>query len=225
MPGNLQLAGESCPDGSVVSGFDAFGNLLCNDARAGAPGKGLDCPDGLAPVADLRRCDLRRHNLSGLDLSFAQLTKADLRGVIHRTDFKGADLRGADLRGAELSEINLSHSDLSFVRLEGAIIRSSSFLGATMRYAEMGLSRTVNSDLSYTDLRGAKLAMSQHTGSNFTRADLTGADLRYAVFTDATLFLAKTPPSLEFARMNNTICPDGANSNQNGNSCVGHELR
>ena len=165
--------------------------------------------------------ELNRLGAVPASLENAVLALADLKGA----NLRGCNLRGADLRGVDLSESNLSHGNLSFIRLEGSLIRNTSFLGATMQKAELGLSRTVRSDLSHTDLREAKLTMSQHTGTNFTQADMTGADLRYEVFTDATLFLAKTPASLEFARMNNTICPDGVNSNENGNSCVGHELR
>lgn len=224
LPGILHLAGEVCPTGSAITGFDAFGNILCGPVLGSSPGVGVDCPGGLVPVADLRRCDLREAQLTGIDLSFAQLTKADLRTTIRTTDFRGADLRGSDLRGSDLLEVNLANARLSFARMEGAVIRDSSLAGAIMRNAELGLSRTENSDFSRTDLTGAKMTMSQHTGSNFSQADLSGADLRYAVFTDATLFLAKTPASMDFALLNNTICPDGINSNQNGNTCIGHQL-
>jgi uncharacterized protein YjbI with pentapeptide repeats len=224
LPGNLQLAGETCENGASVTGFDAFGNILCGPSGVNAAGVGRDCPKGLAPAADLRSCDLNGENLDGLDLSFAMMVRADLRGRYSGTNLQGADLRGAQMSGVELSKVNLSHGNLGFVRAGGSLIVDSDLSGANLTRAELSLSRTERTNLAQANLQNAAMAMSQHFGSDFTRADLTGADLRYVVFTDATLFLAHTSASLDNARLINSICPDGANSSDNGESCIGHTL-
>lgn len=226
LPGNLQLAGEGCPAGQAVSGFDAFGNVLCADiVPASSRGVGLDCPGTLVSTADLRRCDLRGQQLTGRDLSFATLVKADLRGTLAGTDFQGADLRNADLTGSDLTDVNLSYANLTFARLGSVHIERGDLTGAVLRKAELSLSRTTNVKLVGADLSDASMILSQHYGSDFSRANLSGADLRQSVFQDSSLFLATTSTSLEEARMINTICPDGVNSNTNANSCIGHELR
>ena len=225
LPGNLHLAGETCEEGASVTGFDAFGNILCGSFGGNAAGVGADCPAGLVPAADLRNCDLNQVALDGLDLSFALLVRADLRGRYSGTILQGADLRGAQMSGVELSKVNLSHGNLAFARAGGSLIVDSDLSGANLTRAELSLSRTERSNLSRANLQNAAMTMSQHFGSDFTRADLTGADLRYVVFTDTTLFLARTSASLENARLINSICPDGANSSDNGESCIGHTLR
>jgi uncharacterized protein YjbI with pentapeptide repeats len=226
LPGNLQLAGETCAAGQAVNGFDAFGNVLCTDIQpAATAGVGVDCPDTLVSAADLRRCDLRGQALTGRDLSFATLIRADLRGTLSGTDLQGADLRKADLTGSDLTDVNLSYANLSFARLGSVHVEGGDWSGAVLRRAELSLSRTSNAKLAGADLSDASLILSQHYGSDFSRADLSGADLRQTVFQDSTLFLATTSPSLDQARMLNTICPDGVNSNRNNNSCSGHELR
>ena len=225
LPGNLQLAGETCEAGQAVNGFDAFGNALCIDIQpASTAGVGVDCPNTLVTAADLRRCDLRGQSLSGRDLSFATLIKADLRGTLNGTDLQGADLRKAELTGSDLTDVNLSSANLSFARLGSVHVAGGDWSGAVLRKAELSLSRTTNARLTGADLSDASLILSQHTGSDFSRADLSGADLRQSVFQDSSLFLATTSPSLEQARMLNTICPDGVNSNRNNNTCTGHEL-
>jgi uncharacterized protein YjbI with pentapeptide repeats len=55
-----------------------------------------------------------------------------------------------------------------------------------------------------TDLRYARL-----DGVDLTGADLTGANWRNATGKSAAIY-------------GNTICPDGTNSDANGDTCVGH---
>jgi uncharacterized protein YjbI with pentapeptide repeats/uncharacterized coiled-coil protein SlyX len=224
LPGNTQLAGESGPASQSVTGFDAFGNVLCSGGSNTA-GVGVDCPDNLVSAADLRRCDLRSQDLSGRDLSYATLIKADLRTTLNGTDLEGADLRRAEFTGADLTNLNLTYANLTLARLGSTHIEGGDLSGAVLRKAELSLARTDQAKLAGADLSDASLLLSQHYGSDFSRANLSGADLRQSVFQDSSLFLATTSTSLEQARMINTICPDGVNSNTNANSCAGHGLR
>jgi hypothetical protein len=51
-PGNLQLAGQTCPAGQAVSGFDALGNLLCADLSGGGSGADTLYDDFSSPMLD-----------------------------------------------------------------------------------------------------------------------------------------------------------------------------
>jgi uncharacterized protein YjbI with pentapeptide repeats len=51
------------------------------------------------------------------------------------------------------------------------------------------------------------------TGANLNRANLTGADLSGANLAAA---------NLNRVIWSSTICPDGTNSNNDGNTCLGH---
>jgi hypothetical protein len=164
--GNLAIAGQTCPQGTFVTGFDQSGNIVCRNVLSDAiVDEGVDCePLNAVPVADLHNCDLRGANLSGASLSSANLRDANLSGAnLSNASLNGADLEGANMNGADLSGANLRDADLR--------------------------DATLNS------------------------ADLSGANL-----TDADLILA----FLSGANWNNTTCPDGTNSDDNGGTCSGH---
>lgn len=65
-----------------------------------------------------------------------------------------------------------------------------------------------NSNFTNANMRGANLEQATLTGVNFERTDLTGAAMDGA--------------NTEGALWNNTICPDGTNSNDHNNSCKDH---
>lgn len=82
-----------------------------------------------------------------------------------------------------------------------------------------------NLDLSDADLRGADLSDSQLLFTNLQRADLTGASLKGCLlwvtdFTDANLTGADlTDANYRQPTFSNTICPDGSNSDNQGDNC------
>jgi len=85
--------------------------------------------------------------------------------------------------------------------------------GANLTSCELG-----NADLSGADLTGAILVNADLTESILdnailTGANLTGADWRFGRGVNA---------NLTGVIWNDTICPDGTNSNDNGGTCVGH---
>jgi len=106
-------------------------------------------------------------------------------------DLIGADLSYTNLSNADLSGDNLSFTDLSFSHLNYADLS-----GADLRYA----------DLSFAYLIGAYLS-----NADLSNADLYNADLRYADLTGA---------DLTSVLWYNTICPDGTNSDDNGDTCA-----
>lgn len=68
-------------------------------------------------------------------------------------------------------------------------------------------------NLSGVNLSGASLSGADLSGANLNRADLSGADLSGADLSGA---------NLNRVIWSGTICPDGTNSNNDGNTCLGH---
>ena len=57
-PGNLALAGQMCPSGEAVTGFDASGHIVCQSGSGGGDGGGgggtpVDCDDGDPHTVDV----------------------------------------------------------------------------------------------------------------------------------------------------------------------------
>ena len=84
--------------------------------------------------------------------------------------------------------------------------------------------------LPYMDLANAYFVNAHLVGADFRHANLNGADLRYADLRHADLSSAwMSSADLEYADLNgadltgvywyNTTCPDGTNSDNNGNTC------
>ena len=105
--------------------------------------------------------------------------------------FDMANLVGADLRNTTLDDAYFRYANLSYANLSGATAESAYFEAANLRFA----------DLSYTELINVDLQ-----DANLANANLHGAIL---VWTDLTNVY-----------WDNTICPDGTNSDGNGNTCV-----
>jgi len=98
--------------------------------------------------------------------------------------------------GCNLGDRDLKHARLSNTWFPNADLTAADLAGA---------------DLAGADLRGAILNGANLSNVNLTDADLTGA-------TGTPLFV-QGPYQKDF---NNTICPDGTNSNSHSNSCASH---
>ena len=106
-----------------------------------------------------------------------------------------ADLRGADLSYANMSNLNLTGANLKATNLNYTMLQGADLTGADLRYTWL-----TGADLTGADLRQAGLIVAYLFGANLTGAWLGGADL------SGTIWYG-------------TICPDGANSDDNGNTC------
>jgi hypothetical protein len=160
---------------------------------------GLICIDGF--VLELRFCG-NATDLSGLDLSGYDLTPLFLQDAL---------LVGTDLSAANLFGVTLTAADLRAAKVTGAVL--------------------VLTDLRFADLTGADL-----TGANLTNADLSSvgafldsftdlsdADLNGAILVNTNLEgVIGAPRNAQLSVYGNTICPDGANSDDVGGTCVGH---
>jgi len=115
------------------------------------------------------------------------------------------DLSNAGLSYANLIGANLSNADLSYANLRFANLRFADLTNANLYNANLTGADLIGADLTGADLIGADLIDADLTG-----ADLAGAYLRYADLTGADL------TSVNWL---GTTCPDGTNSNNNGNTC------
>ncbi len=96
----------------------------------------------------------------------------------------------------------------------GMNFRYANFSGSNLAY--MGF---YGQNFSYaifrgTNLRGTDFRQADLTGADFTDADLTRVWGRNSTFDNSTIVTGVV--------WSNTICPDGTNSDANGNTCVGH---
>jgi hypothetical protein len=91
---------------------------------------------------------------------------------------------------------------------------------ATSFYPGMDLA---GCSLDEDNLAGANLVGANLAGAGLYDVNLTDADLEGANLAGAGLFLAGlTGANLNGVYWNDTTCPDGTNSNDDGDTCVGH---
>ncbi|HEX8923824.1 MAG TPA: pentapeptide repeat-containing protein, partial [Patescibacteria group bacterium] len=101
-----------------------------------------------------------------------------------------------------------------------------------IRYHNMATANFSSSNLTGALLSGSDFNGANFTGTNLYSVTVKDANFNNAIFTNANLL--KTGGALageawvnctfSGATWNNTICPDGSNSNNNGNTCIGHGL-
>jgi hypothetical protein len=131
-----------------------------------------------------------------------------------------ADAAGANTTAAEsgVGGSNLRNIDLSGANLMGLSLPNDSLAGNNLTGANLS-----NSNLQGTNLKGANLNGANLTGANLIGATLQSANLQGANLSNANLGGATSKgASLGGATWSNTVCPDGTNSNADGNTCLGH---
>ena len=140
-------------------------------------------------------------NFDSLDLSQANFTEADIAGV----SYSDAALAGANFTGA-------------FVR--GANFFMAGLIGAIFTDATLGAAAGVASaDFIAADLTGANFTGAVLNLVDFSSADLTDADFTGA-FSSGFLVIGGQPiVTTNSTVFSNTTCPDGSNSDDNGNLC------
>ncbi|MDT0447790.1 pentapeptide repeat-containing protein [Streptomyces sp. DSM 40473] len=148
----------------------------------------------------------------GADFTGADFTKADLIGTNfdyneYVTEEKGCNLSQAILHQANLTQANLSQVPLQKADLSGADLTDAIFTSANLRGAELSTiqskeaGETVNdtvlkrTDFSHADLRGADLREVDFSHCNLEGADLRGAKLDGARLKGAKLDGARGVPA------------------------------
>ncbi len=129
---------------------------------------------------------------------------------------QGAFLGYADLTGANLSNVDLLQASVAYAKADGIDLTGSemsatstthaSFVGAHLARAQCILCAASNTDFSKADLTHANLTSAGLTASNFTHADLRGANFTLADLTGADL----TDARLDHAVFCQTVMPDGS---------------
>lgn len=132
------------------------------------------------------------------------------------TIVSGADLSGLDLSEAEFSGGTAIGTDLSDTVLRGnynaAILEAAILDRADMATVSVYAANLRNARLVAVDLTETIAVYADWTDAVVVGSDLSGSDLRNAVFADAVML---------FNRYDNTTCPSGVNSDDNGGNCDG----
>ena len=116
-------------------------------------------------------------------------------------------------------------ANLANVNLGNAMLRGANLLGANLHGAVLNGAHLDGSQLASADLSDAYLITASLEGARLNRVDLDGANLSQANLANADLAGASLAGAIVWnVNWSNTICPDGTNSNSDGNTCVGHFL-
>ena len=198
--------------GTALGSADLSGATLTHVVSGSIAGTPASLPSGWAvvdgylvgPQTNLTGANLTGVNLTNTDLDKANLTGANLSGV-NLTDatVKGSELQGTVLAGATLTGI------VSGGALKGtpaSLPSGWALVGARVRYLVGPTANLTRADFYGANLAGTDLADANLTSANLSFANLTGANLSSANLTGAI--------------WSDTICPDGSNSNSDGDTCI-----
>lgn len=139
--------------------------------------------------------------LAGFDFSDGIVSYASF---LNTTDLTGTSFAGSLFKNVQFFDMVADGMDLSNTETSELTIGGSSMIGLDAAGADLSDRFKVNT----SDL----------TNANFSNADLSTAEFRNSDLTDAD-FTGATTTGITWV---NTTCPDGTNSNSNGNTCAGH---
>lgn len=123
------------------------------------------------------------------------------------------DITNAFLYGATL------HADFSNTIFRKATLLNTDVIGTftNAKFNKANISgQWINSNFTNANFTNATILLRNPGNDNFTNADFTNANLT------GTNFISGGGNDFTGAVWSNTICPDGTNSNNNGNTCIGH---
>jgi cysteine-rich repeat protein len=241
---------EACDDGDQAGGdgCSSICTLELDFVCSGEPTVCIPRCENLVPGADLRDCDLSNADLVGIDLTGADLSGADLSGAnLSNASLVGAktgELVGCssilpngsfrcafspvtgffaiigpsvDLSGAGLHFNNLSGVDLSGANLGGA--KTGDLFGCPAVLPSGDFSCILAPSIGRFAILGPFVNLQN---VNLSGTDLNGTNLNFVVLTNTNLNGASgQPANAGTALYGNTTCPNGANSDSTGDTCVG----
>ena len=159
--------------------------------------------------------DLDAKYQEGYDAGYGDAYDASYDGVAQHQYNEGWDdgwgVANTDSQ-AEIAEIQATVSGLEAAT---QVLQLQSDLVVQQDLLAEWINRGINNDFSYVnlsfaDLRSADLRYADLGAANLTNADLINANLYLANLQGAQLHLVS---------WDNTVCPDGTNSDDNGNTC------
>lgn len=208
--GGAAFASIPGASGAINGCYDKGGALYVIDSAATCPGKttaltwnqtGVQGPQGIQGVQGPQGPQGPAGPTNPLFCPNCDMTSATLPSNSRGAYFPDARFTGSDLTGAALA----------FANLEGAALDQTNLTNINLFYAHLTGAIVLKSNLTQADLDGAQL---------------TDADLSYSNLTNATLFRATGLSSTFVSGViwSNTTCPDGSNSDNDGNTCVGYGI-
>ena len=223
---NIRIVGENdtCNNNEVTLDWSKDGSSASYaPGLAGVPFHCAKCSLSESPYLagkDLTDAWLRQSDISSTDLTDTIFVNATL----NNTRFDNSQVSGADFTGAYMRETDFSYSvaigatfvnaDLQASALIFADFSNANFSGATIDSGALQGSIYTNADFTSASIQNTVFNDINATQTNFTNANFTDANLQGA------LFMADT--NRTGVIWSNTICPDGTNSDTNGNTCEGH---
>ncbi len=140
---------------------------------------------------------------AGKDFSNADLEGANLSGA----NIQGVILRGGYLPSVVFNNANLTNADLSNL----AVAPDGGLGGSSIDFT--------NANATNANFSNDKLQSSNFSNANLQSANFSNANLDSVNLTGATNMSTANVSGVTWI---NTTCPDGTNSDSNGNTCVGH---
>ena len=139
------------------------------------------------------------------------------KDIMHR-------INKSDLTNTNFNDGILSHSELTNTDISGSTFQYGVLYGVNFSGTD-----GTDTDFSNANLKGSNMQSSANfSRSKFINANMTFGSFDHSIFIDADFTNADLSRSylndsiFTGAIWNNTICPDGTNSNNNGNTCEGH---
>jgi hypothetical protein len=126
------------------------------------------------------------------------------------------NLAGANLKGAYLVGTSLAGADLTGANLMNAVL-----IGADLTGAKVAQVTAIGTNLTDAKLAGDAVTGGTWKGATFKTANLAGVAFSNANLKGATALATAT---LSGVTWTSTLCPDGSQSANNGNTCLGHLL-
>ncbi len=190
-------------------------------------------------------CSLNSNTFNHTDMRNVNLTGCSLdNSRFSNTDFTVITMGNNSLEGVNIADnSDLSNKDLTSDTFKVIAIDSTNLTGVNMSnhvFAD-GTTFITNSNLTNANLSGVTFSVGSGAGIDFTNSNLSGTNFMGADFSTANtaIFSGITGSNTNFTNANltsaittgasltspiwsNTTCPDGTNSNSNGNTCVGH---
>lgn len=147
----------------------------------------------------------------------------DMLFRLNRQNFVGINLDSAIISGSFFINEDLTGASFKHTILYGVSGTGANFTDADLTDAN-ARANFDNANLTRANLTNATMSNASFKGTNATNANFQNVDLSYAVFENANLIGAtnmNTATATGVAWVN-TTCPDGTNSDNNGNTCIGH---
>lgn len=117
-----------------------------------------------------------------------------------------------------LNQANLQGANLDKAILNQILVQNTDFTGASFVEAVLANAQGESANFSNANFTNANLRSFNALYANLSGANLSGADVYFASFFGANM----TNTNLTNVIWESTTCPDGTNSNNNGDTCEGH---